>query len=51
VCNGIITATRRREECDLFFALWVFATCTTIVITSAWIAMLRSRRMHRSTLG
>jgi hypothetical protein len=37
---GIITAVRNRDGCDFFFILAVRATRTTIVITSAWMAML-----------
>jgi hypothetical protein len=33
-------AIKKREECDLFCTPLAWATRTTIVITSAWIAML-----------
>jgi len=37
---GIITAIKTKEECDCCFAPMARATCTTIVITNAWIAMV-----------
>jgi len=39
---GIITAIKTKEECDCCFAPMARATCTTIVITNAWIAMVTS---------
>ena len=37
---GIITAIKTKEECDCCFVAMARATCTTIVITNAWIAMV-----------
>jgi hypothetical protein len=37
---GIITAIKTKEECGRRFLPMARATCTTIVIISAWIAML-----------
>jgi hypothetical protein len=37
---GIITAIKTNEECDCCFVHMARATCTTIVITNAWIAMV-----------
>jgi hypothetical protein len=37
---GIITAIKTKEECGCRFLPMARATCTTIVIISAWIAML-----------
>jgi hypothetical protein len=37
---GIITAIKTKDECGCRFLPMARATCTTIVIISAWIAML-----------